>query len=217
MTNPDPREQELARLRSQVRALESQIAESTAGELWRPRVFYTAYYANSGALLGLLAAMVSLMLNVICAPIAGRNPLELIRIYLTFPLGERALQLLTPGQRSGYVLDDGLIIAFGCCLYLFTGLVLGVPLFVAQAYLTENKSLGVRLAVATGLGLVLWVVMFYGVLVWLQPALFEGNWITDPKILPPWVAAATHLVFAWTLAIAQPLGTYQPYQRPQEA
>ena len=63
---------------------------------------------------------------MIGAPIAGKNPLELIRVYLTFPLGESALRL-TEQPGGHYVLGDGMILAFGCCLYLFTGMLLGVP------------------------------------------------------------------------------------------
>jgi hypothetical protein len=60
--------------------------------------------------------------------------------------------------------------------------------------------------------------MFYGILSWLQPLLVEGdpgNWITSfkPVFLPWWVAAATHLVFGWTIALLYPLGEYRPYRR----
>ena len=50
----------------------------------------------------------SLLLNVICAPIADRNALEIIRVYLTFPLGDKALGL-TSGEGSQYVIGDGTI------------------------------------------------------------------------------------------------------------
>jgi hypothetical protein len=70
---------------------------------------------------------------------------------------------------------------------------------------------------ATILGLVIWAVNIYGVLSWLQPILIGGNWIADAKTLPPWVAAATHLVFAWTMAYVYPWGNYQPYRRQTKA
>jgi hypothetical protein len=62
----------------------------------------------------------------------------------------------------------------------------------------------------------LWLFNFYAILSWLQPMLFGGHWITDPKLLPPWVAAATHLVFGWSMALLYPLGEYVPYRRPTE-
>ena len=63
----------------------STAEEAAAG--WQPSGYYTAYYATAGFLLGSFGAMASLLFNVIGAPIAGKSPLELIRIYLTFPLG----------------------------------------------------------------------------------------------------------------------------------
>ena len=49
---------------------------------------------------------------------------------------------------------------------------------------------------------------------WLQPLLFHGDWIVT--MIPPWVAALTHLVFAWTMALVYPLGTYTPYEPTTE-
>jgi hypothetical protein len=205
------KKQKLNDLRLQVARLEGEIraAESapTASQ-WPPQGFYGAYYANSGFMLGGIAAIASLALNIVGAPLAGKNPLELIRVYLTFPLGARALEL---GPERGT-----LILLLGCCLYIATGVVLGVPFFVALAKLSGD-SLKKRLIVATVLSLLLWVINFYGILAWLQPALFGGDWITDPSILPPWVAAGTHLVFGWTLALLYPLGRFVPYQARTEA
>ena len=64
-----------------------------------------------------------------------------------------------------------------------------------------------RLVFATVAGLLLWAVNFYLILAWLQPLLFDGNWITDPKLIPPWIGAATHVVFAWVVAALYPWGT----------
>ena len=59
-----------------------------------------------------------------------------------------------------------------------------------------------------------WIINFYVVLSWLQPMLFGGNWITDPKVLPVWVGLVTHLIFGWTFAALAPLVRFQPYQQP---
>ena len=101
---------------------------------WQPSGYYTAYYATAGFLLGSVGAMASLLFNIIGAPIAGKSPLELIRIYLTFPLGEQALLLAEPG-RAGQTVSDGMILAFGCCLFLFTGMLLGIPFQLVLAKL----------------------------------------------------------------------------------
>uniref|UniRef100_A0A7C2NX61 Uncharacterized protein n=1 Tax=Schlesneria paludicola TaxID=360056 RepID=A0A7C2NX61_9PLAN len=216
MTVDKMKQQELTELLDRVQQLEAELAaEGTAGQ-WPPKSFYFEYHATAGFLLGTLGAMASLLANVIGAPVAGKSPLELIRVYLTFPLGERALQLASQ-QTDVYVIGDGVILAVGCCLYLATGMLLGVPFFVALSRLTEGKSVGYRLFVATVLSLGLWLFNFYAVLSWLQPALIGGNWITDPAILPAWVAAVTHLIFGWTLALLYPLGRFRPYQQPATA
>ncbi len=216
MTVDEQKQQELAALRERVQQLEGELTATETEGQWPPQKFYLEYYATSGFLLGIFGAMTSLLINVIGAPIAGRSPLELIRVYLTFPLGEKALQLASQ-QTDVYIIGDGVMLAIGCCLYLGTGMILGVPFFITLVRLTEKSSIGVRLLVATGLSLVLWMINFYGILSWLQPALFGGHWITDPAVLPTWVAVVTHLVFGWTLALAYPLGRFQVYQQPTRA
>ncbi len=64
---------------------------SEEGPVWEPKGFYGTYHATAGFMLGFFGAVISLIVNVIGAPIAGKHPLELIRIYLTFPLGEKVL------------------------------------------------------------------------------------------------------------------------------
>jgi hypothetical protein len=68
--------------------------------------------------------------------------------------------------------------------------------------------------VAAGLAVVLWIITFWGILSWLQPLIIGGRWITDPTVLPTWVALMTHLVFGLTLALLYPLGRFQPYRIP---
>lgn len=211
MTIDNRKVQELEELRTRVQVLEAELAAEQAPPAWPPVGFYAEYYATTGFLLGMLAAAVSLLVNVIGAPIAGKNPLELIRVYLTFPLGERALELAGAAQ-DVYVIGDGVILAIGCCLYLATGMLLGVPFYLVLSRLTEGKSTAYRLAIATVLSVLLWVINFWGILSWLQPALFGGRWITDPAVLPVWVALVTHLVFGWTLALLYPFGRFQPYE-----
>jgi hypothetical protein len=208
------KQQELDRLRTEVRQLESALAREDAEKGWQASSYYTAYYATAGFILGIFGAMTSLLVNVIAAPIAGKSPLELIRVYLTFPLGEKAL-LLTSGAQSAYAVGDGVILAIGCCLYLGTGMLLGIPVYLALSRFAGKRGLLARLAVASLISLALWGFTFYAVLSWLQPLLIggdPGNWITNSSYLPWWVAAATHLVFGWTIALLYPLGEYTPYR-----
>lgn len=209
------KQREFEELKARVELLEEELLESATDEHWRPTGAYTAYQATTGFLLGSLGAGAALLVNVIGAPIAGKHPLELIRVYLTFPLGEKALLLADP-LHPGQSVSDGMILAFGCCLYLFTGMLLGVPFQVVLSRFNGKASTATRLAIASVLSIALWIFSFYVVLSWLQPALFGGNWIVDSQYLPWWVAAGTHLVFGWTMALLYPLGQFSPYETPAE-
>ena len=71
--------------------------------------------------------------------------------------------------------------------------------------------------IATVVALAIWLVNFYGILSWLQPAVVDmspENLIVER--VPWWVAAATHLVFAWTMVLVYPLGEFTPYRRVTE-
>ena len=91
----------LTELRARVRELEGELAAQPADarQVCGRRGYYTAYYATTGFLLGGVAAMSSLLFNVIGSLLFEKNPLELIRVYLTFPLGEQALELRRGRQR----------------------------------------------------------------------------------------------------------------------
>lgn len=209
------KQQQLAELKHQVAELEAEVSKETAADQWDHSKFYGTYYGTVGFVYGGIAAMVSLLANVIGAPIADKNSLEIIRVYLTFPLGEKALGLAS-AEGSQYVISDGTILALGCCLYIGTGMCLGVLFHWVICRFALRRSLVVRLIWGTALAVAVWVVNFYGILSWLQPALFGGNWITDPEILPGWVALSTHLVFGWTMALMAPLGEFELYRRPTD-
>ena len=156
------------------------------------------HFAAIGLLLGALAGCTSLLLNVIGSVLwptfSGheQHPLRLIQVFLTFPLGESALQL-----------ESGSLLAAGCLMYLGTGMLYGMIFVVVLSYLLPNAGLWARLAVCSILSLAVWALNFYGLLSWLQPLLFGGRWVID--LVPWWVAAVTHLVFAWTIALIYPL------------
>jgi len=206
------REARLARLREEATRLQAEIeAEAfgrAAGE-WARRGYYLTYYATTGFFLGMVAALVSLMFNIVGATIAGKDPLELIRVYLTFGLGGRALDP---------AFNNGLALAMGCVLYIATGMLLGIVFHVVLTRYASGAGLLGRLVWASGLAVAVWVVNFYLLLAWLQPVLFGGNWITStaPVYLPWWVALATHLVFGWTMAVIYPWGLFHPYRLQTE-
>jgi len=202
------REAKLTRLREEAARLQAEIdAEAfgrAAGE-WARRGYYLTYYATTGFFLGMVADLVSLMFNILGATVAGKDPLQLIRVYLTFGLGGRALDP---------AFDNGLALAMGCVLYIATGMLLGIVFHVVLTRYAANASLGGRLVWTSVLAVVVWLVNFYAILSWAQPLLFGGNWITstEPVYLPWWVALATHLVFGWTMAVVYPWGLFHPYR-----
>lgn len=203
------KQQEFDNLVKRVQQLEAEIAEGKLEERWQPKGHYAAYEATSGFVLGVFGAAAALMVNVICAPIAGKPSLELIRIFLTFPLGEQALKLQSQAG-GGYAVSDGMILAFGCCLYLFTGMLLGIPMYIGLSRMAGKSGVFGRMIVGAILGLVLWGINFYGILSWLQPALFQGSWILDSSLLPWWVAAGTHVVYGVTMGLLYPFGQFLP-------
>ncbi|TXT37644.1 MAG: hypothetical protein FD138_609 [Planctomycetota bacterium] len=207
--------EEFERLKRKVELLERELGDIAAEESWQPTSYYWAYHVTSGFLLGVMGAAAALLFNVVLAPIAGKHPLELIRVFLTFPLGADALSLADAANNVPTV-RDGMILTFGCCLYLATGMLIGMPFHVALTRLVPNGTARNRLLIATGLSLAIWLIGFYGILSWLQPRLFGGDWITSGKYLPWWVAAATHLAFGWTMALLAPMAKFLPYPAPVE-
>jgi hypothetical protein len=212
----EKKRQAVESLKAQVAALEAEISGSEVPHQWKPDRFYATYYATVGFVFGGFAAMISLLFNVIGSTIAGKHSLEIIRVYLTFPLGEKALPLGSGPNKSGFVIDDGIILALGCCLYIGTGMVLGSLFHCIISRFAEHKTTAARLLWGTILGAGVWFVNYYLILSWLQPALFGGKWITDNSLLPWWVALATHLVFGWSMALMAPYGAFVPYKRPTE-
>ena len=119
MSDTEQKRRELAELELRARLLQEELAGEDVPP-FQIKGYYTAYYATTGFMLGIFGAMSSLLFNIVGSALVGQHPLELIRVYLTFPLGDRALQL-----------DSGLALAIGCCLYLGTGMLLGIPVYLA--------------------------------------------------------------------------------------
>ncbi len=201
--------EEIAELAARIAELEADLAAETA-EPWQARDYYTAYYAMTGAMLGFVGGLVSLLANVFGsvawsrATEVSQHPLRLIQVFLTFPLGEKALQS-----------DSGVVLAIGCTLYLATGMLYGMLFQLVLTRFAPDATLIRRVVWASGLSVLIWVINFYGILSWLQPSLLGGNWIME--LVPAWVAALTHLLFGWTMALAYPLGLYIPYRTSVES
>lgn len=189
---------EIEELRQRLEVLESEVSTLGDDKTWSPPSYYAVYHLMGGMVLGVLGAGASLLFNIIGATMVGLHPLELIRVYLTFPLGEKALQS-----------EDGFALAAGCCLYLGTGMILGVPVHMILERFARDSKLYARVLVATVLGLAVWALNFYGILLYAQPWLIGGSWIVDEIPVP--VAAATHVLFAWTVLAAGRLARFVPH------
>lgn len=198
-------QEELDALRNRVEHIERELSREPVRPVVPPGAYYTAYYATTGFMLGIFGAATSLVFNIIGSLLWSQatgheqNPLHLIQVYLTFPLGEQALHI-----------DGGLTLAIGCCLYLATGMLYGILFYLVLTRLTADSGFLWRMLVVSGLSIAVWLVNFYGILSWLQPLLFGGRWIVD--LVPWWVACLTHLVFGWTMVLVYPWGLYVPYQ-----
>lgn len=200
----------LAELQAETARLEAEVDAEEFGAAvgsWAKQGYYLTYYATAGSVLGMVAALVSLMFNIIGASVAGKDPLQLIRVYLTFGLGARALDP---------AFDNGLALAMGCVLYIATGMLLGIVFHVILTRYASTAGLGGRIAWATAIAVAIWLVNFYCLIAWLQPLLFGGTWIIDNQELPWWVALATHQVFGWTMALVYPWGLFHPYRLQTE-
>lgn len=182
-----------------IRQLQSPATGEAKTSPWPPQGYYLLFHLVVGMTMGGIGAAISLLANVVGAPLFGQHPLQLIRVYLTFPMGEAALT-----DPSGKVLT------VGCFLYLLTGGLYGIVFHLFMSTLFAKASIVKRFVAGSVIGLSLWVINFYAILSWLQPLMLGGNWIVEQ--VPMWVAAATHLAFAWTLVIAEAWGGFVPYR-----
>jgi hypothetical protein len=187
---------EIERLESELQRLRSEVEEGRSPAVWPPRDYYLLYHVFAGAILGFFGAAASLLVNVVGSLLVGQHPLEIVRVYLTFPLGESALHL-----------ESGVALAVGSCLYLATGAAYGVLFHVFLSRWFAGAPTAKRLIAASVLGIALWLFNYYAVLSWLQPLMFHGDWIVAR--IPIWVAAITHLVFAWTMVLVERWGIFE--------
>ena len=179
-----------------IRKLEAEEAETQS--VWPPPGYYLLWHVVTGMVLGGIGAMVSLVANALGAPLFGEPSLQLIRVYLTFPMGRQALEA-----------DPGMVVFVGCSLYLFTGALFGVVFHLLMSTIFVKASNAKRFLASTLFGLALWVLNYYLILSWLQPMLQGDNWIV--RLVPFWVAALTHLAFVWTMFLGEFWGKFEPY------
>ena len=203
MTHREERTKRIQDHLDAIRQLQGEEIADVAGDepqavTWPPQGYYWLFHVLIGMMLGFLGATASLMFNIVGSLLVNQHPLKIIQVYLTFPMGEAALD---PNTSSGKVLF------VGCVLYLITGGLYGIAFHLLMTRKFTGLPFGKRFVVASIIGLVLWIVNFYFVLSWLQPALLGKAWILTE--MPFYVAALTHLVFAWTMLAVEGWGQFE--------
>ena len=180
--------------REAIRRLEAEAAETQS--VWPPPGYYLLWHVVIGMVLGGIGATVSLLANAVGAPLFGEPSLQLIRVYLTFPMGAQALEA-----------ETGLVVFVGVCLYLVTGALFGIGFHLLMSTVFASATSTKRFVISTLIGLGLWIVNYYLILSWLQPMLQGDNWIV--RLVPFWVAALTHLAFVWTMFLGEFWGKFE--------
>jgi hypothetical protein len=165
-------------------------------EGWPPKTFYWWYHITTGSILGAVGAIVSLFFNVIGSVLFDKNPFELIKVFMTFPMGGGAITS-----------DSDVTLIIGIILYVVTGAFYGIVFEVLMYRYFSKSTRQKRIGIAVVIGLAIWIVNFYGILSWLQPMLFGGNWILT--MIPFWVAALTHIVFALAMVFIGEWGHFE--------
>jgi hypothetical protein len=183
--------QAIAELETQLRGLPPSIA-------WPPPGFYLTFYVVAGLLLGILGSLTSFAFNVLGSLIVNQDPLHFLRVYGTVFLGARALTT-----------DDLNFFMLVAVVHFSVGAAGGAVFHVlVNRFVPDRPLLAIVLGAAYGLAM--WIVNFYGILVWLQPRLVGHAYVLE--LMPTWVAALTHVIYGVTLGVLQPLGRFVPYK-----
>jgi hypothetical protein len=203
----DEREQILRQIEQQratLLELESRLLESAerpeppAAPGWPPKGFYLTYYVVAGLLIGILGSLTSFICNVLGSLVLEQDPLLFLRVYGTVFLGEKAL-----------VTDDLNFFMLVAVVHFSIGAAGGAAFQVlVSRFVPDRPALHVVLGAVYGV--VMWLVNFYGILVWLQPRLVGQAYVLE--LMPVWVAALTHVIYGVTLGVLQPLGRFVPYR-----
>jgi hypothetical protein len=161
-----------------------------------------------GLALGVAGVLVSLVFNIVGAIVAGLDPLHLLRVYLTFPLGGTVL------NESAIRPDNAFLLGVSFSLYLVTGMLLGALFHLFLTRWLVRPTFTRRFLGATTLSLAVWVLTFYVTLSWLQPLLTGGSWIVEQ--IPWYVGALTNLAFGWTILLLPDLWAFATQKRSEK-
>lgn len=191
-------ERQIQTHRAAIADLESRLSPLAVSPGWPPHGFYLTFYVVAGTLIGILGSLVSFLFNVLGSLIVNQDPLLILRVYGTVFLGKQAL-----------VTDDLTFFMLVAVVHFSVGAIAGAVFHVGVNWLVPDRPI-MQIGLGALYGLGMWIVNFYGVLVWLQPRLVGHAFVLE--LMPVWVAALTHVLFGVTLGALQPLGRFTPYR-----
>jgi hypothetical protein len=208
MMTRDEKLQQVRRLQDEaaalLRSMEEDDVNRSVPDSWPPKGFYWWYHITSGAILGGFGSITSLLFNIIGSVIFGKHPLELIRVFMTFPMGEAALTS-----------DADTVLIIGVILYIVTGSMLGILFELIMAKYFKDSSTIQKVLIAVSVSVAIWLINFFAILSWLQPLLFGGSWILE--MIPWWVAMLTHIVFGLTMLLIGEWGHFEATDYKRQA
>jgi hypothetical protein len=190
---------EIAAQRARLAELEQRLSAMVpASSSWPPRGFYLTFHVVAGLMIGVLGSITSFFFHIVGSLLVNQDPLYVLRVWGTVFLGERALTTTD--------LNFFMLVAV---VHFSIGAVGGAVFHVLVSFFVPDRPLR-QLVLGGAYGLLMWIVNFYFVLVWLQPRLVGQAYVL--QLMPPWIAALTHLIYGLTLGALQPLGRFQPYR-----
>lgn len=185
----DTMRRELERVYAEAARLETALRDAPEWDIDPGRVVFT-YHVLAGLTIGFVGAAAGLLFSILGSLLLSLHPLLLIRVYLTLPYGERALNLTT-----------GPMLALGVIIYLVIGALYGIPFHVVLGGVLRNAPGIWRGLIGSAMGIIVWLVNYYVVLIWIHPSLTGST--TIAWLVPTWLAATTHLVFAWAIVVIE--------------
>lgn len=195
-------EEEIARHRRLIAELEAKIEVSEPvpnAAPWPPPGFYLTFYVVVGAILGVIGSLASFLFNVFGSLVVDQDPYRILRVYGTVFLGEDAL---TTSDLNFFMLV--------AIVHFSVGAMAGAVFHVAINRYFPGASVFKQVGLGAAYGLMMWIVNFYFVLWWLEPAMVGQAFVL--KLMPFWVAALTHVIYGVTLGVLQPLGQFTPFK-----
>jgi hypothetical protein len=191
-------QQEIDQHKNAISALESRIqAMEARPESWPE--FYFVYYCVAGLMIGVIGALTSFLFNVVGSMIVHQDPMQLIRVFGTFFVGEEAL--------TSQDLNFLMLVLMS---HFSVGSVAGAIYHVTMNKYFADRSYEWKLMMGVAWGLAIWIGSFYLVISWVQPMMVGEAFILD--MIPFWVAALTHIVYGVTIGLLEPIGRFTPYQ-----